>query len=170
MPGTGIGSSVSLMMHGHGPGPGGRVWAGLLGAAFLAGGTLALGRQMGWWSVDLGLVGAAAVLLLGAGFLAAALAWRTAWDGWAGRAAAGDDAWCGPGAWHGRSMGRYWMVVTAGFFVLAAYLMAARGFGWPSPGWGVAGPYWLLAVGGMFALRLATAWRGEPERPAPPAR
>lgn len=158
----GAGAAVSLMMHGQGPG--GRAWAGLLGAGFLVGGMLLLGRQLGWWSVDLGLIGAGALLLLGAGFLAAALGKRA----WPERADAEGDAWCGPWAGHGgRRVGMYWMVVTAGFFVVAAYLLAARSFGWPSPGWAIAGPYWLLAVGGMFLLRLA-AWREEPEQPAAP--
>lgn len=156
-------------------GPGGRGWAGFMGALMLAGGTLLLGRQLGWWSVDLGLLGAVALLALGVGFLYTALARREAWERWraewTGEAREGREdwaAWCGPWASQGRRMGLYWMAVMAGFFVLGSYLLAARSLGWPSPGWGIAGPYFLLAVGGMFLLRFATGWR-EPEQPAPPA-
>lgn len=167
---------VSLMMAGYGPG--GRGWAGVMGALLLAGGALLLGRQLGWWTVDLAILGAVALLVLGAGFLYAALARREAWErrreAWSAEARGPEGredwaAWCGPWAWHGgRRIGLYWMAVMAGFLVLGSYILAARSLGWPSPGWGIAGPYFLLAVGGMFLLRFAAGWR-DPERPAPPA-
>lgn len=137
----------------------GRTGALALGAAFLAGGALLLGELLGWFDLDWRPVGALVLLALGAVFfLRAATGRGWAWDA---RAQEGWDPACAP---HGQAMGRYWMGVMAVFFVLLALGLLARDLGWGFT-WRFAGPYFLLAVGGMFVLR---AFLGRPAREGPP--
>jgi hypothetical protein len=124
---------------------GGRGFALAWAAVFLAGGGMLLARQLGWLDLDFGLLAALGLLAIGALILVGALTPR-----WWSRGHADAEEDCDPRwGWSGR----YWMVVTAGFFLLMALNLGGRSLGVASPGWAVSGPYWLAAIGGMFLVR-----------------